>query len=60
MVPHEFVRVFVCNIEKPFVCFISAKENYYNLMKNNHKFQASVTESYTSLSTSLEYFGKVL
>ena len=34
----------------------SAKENYYNLTKNNHKFQASVTERYTSLSKSSGIF----
>ena len=32
------------------VWFISAKENYHNLMKNSPKFQANVTERRTSLS----------
>ena len=54
--PHDFVSFFVCNIMKPIVWCISTKEIYYNLTKNNHKFQASVTEKYTSLSQSSGIF----
>ena len=50
MVPRDLFNLFVCNIEKLIVCCISAKENYYNLMKILRKFQASVTERCTSLS----------
>ena len=39
-----------------FVWCVSAKKHYYNLTKNNHKFQASVTERCTSLSKSSEIF----
>ena len=35
---------------------ISAMKNYYNLTKNNHKFQASATERCTSLSKSSGIF----
>ena len=49
---HDFVGFFANNIEKRSVCFISSKKNYYNLAKNNHKFQASVTERCTSLNKS--------
>ena len=54
--PHDFVSFFVCNIGKPIVCSISAKENCHNLTKNNHSFEASVTEKYTSLSKSSGIF----
>ena len=50
MVSRDFVSFFACNIKKLIVWCVSAKKNYYNLMKNNHKFQASVTERCTSLS----------
>ena len=50
MVSHDFVSFFACNIKKLIVWCVSAKKNYYNLMKNNHKFQASFTERCTSLS----------
>ena len=53
---HEFVSSFVCNIEKIIAWCISAKKNYYNLTKNNHKFQASVTERCYSLSKSSGIF----
>ena len=43
-------------IEKLIVWCISAKKDYDNLTKNNHKFQASATESYTSLSKSSGMF----
>ena len=46
------ISFFICNIENRIVWCISAKENYHNLTKNNHKFQASFTERYTSLSKS--------
>ena len=52
-VPHVFVIFFVYNINYN---IISAKKNYYNLTKNNHKFQASVTERCTSLSKSSGIF----
>ena len=39
--------------EKLTVWCISAKRNYYDLKKNNHKFQASVTERCTSVSNIL-------
>ena len=55
-VPHDFVSFFICNIEKLIVWRISAKENYYNLTNNNHKFQGSVTERFTSLSKSSGIF----
>ena len=55
-VPHEFVNFFVCNIEKLIVWCIPAKKNYYNLTKNNHEFQASVTERCTFLSKSSATF----
>ena len=49
--PHDIFNLFVCNIEKLLLYgFFSAKENYYNLMKNSPKFQANVTERRTSLS----------
>ena len=48
---YYLTRGFIGFIEKPVWC-ISGKENYYNRTKNNHKFQASVTERYTSLSKS--------
>ena len=54
-VQHDFVGFFICNVEKPIVWCISAKEIYYNT-KNNHKFQASVAERYTSLSKSSGIF----
>ena len=50
MLLHDVFSFFVCNIEKLIVWRISTKENYYNLTKNNRKFQASVTERCTSLS----------
>ena len=53
---HDFVGFFVCNTEKHIVWCISAQKNYYNLTKNNHKFQASIAERRTSLSKSLELF----
>ena len=43
-VPHDLFSFFVCNSEKFIVWCISAKENYYNLTKNCHKFQTSVAE----------------
>ena len=46
------ISFFICNIENLTVWCISTKQNYYNLTKNNHKFQASFTERYTSLSKS--------
>ena len=49
---HDFVSSFACNIEELVACCISAKKNYYNLTKNSHKFQASLTERCTSLSKS--------
>ena len=55
-VPHGFVSFFVCKIEKLVVWCISVKKNYDNLTKNDHKFQASVTETCTSLSKSSEIF----
>ena len=56
MVMHDFVSFFVCNIEKLIVWFISAKKSYYNLTKNNNKFQARVTERFISLSKSCGIF----
>ena len=56
MVPHDFVSFFVCNVEKLIFWCISAKRNYYNLTKNNYKFQASVTERCTALSKSSGIF----
>ena len=53
-VPHDFVIFFICNIEKPIYCCISAKKSHYNLTKN--KFQATVTERCTSPSNSLGIF----
>ena len=58
MVPHNFVSFIVCNIVRPIVWCISAKDNYYSLTKYNHKFQASVTKRYTSLSKSSGIFRK--
>ena len=46
----DFVDLFVFNIEKLVVWCISAKKNFYDFTKNNHKFQASVKERCTSLS----------
>ena len=43
-------------IEKSIVWYISAKDNYCNVTKSNHKFQASVTERYTSLCKSSGVF----
>ena len=54
--PQNFVSFFVCNIEKLIVWCISARKNYCNLTKNNHKFQANVTERCTSLSKSSGIF----
>ena len=54
--PHDFVSFHVCEIEKLIVCCIFAKKSYYNLTKNNHIFQASVTERCTSLSKSSGIF----
>ena len=49
--PRDLFNLFVCNIEKLLLYgFFSAQENYYNLMKNNPKFQVNVTERRTSLS----------
>ena len=50
LVPHDFASFFFCKIEKFIVCCISAKKNYCNLTKDTDKFQASVTERYTSLN----------
>ena len=61
MVPYDFVSSFVCKTERPIVWCISGKENYCNLKKNNHNFQASITERYTSVSKSSGIFsGKIL
>ena len=46
----DLFNLFVCNIEKLIVWFISAKKNYHNLMENSPKFHANVTERRTSLS----------
>ena len=59
MASHDFVSFFACNIKKLIVWCVSAKKNYYNLMKNNHKFQASVKGVLLSVRF-LEYFGKIL
>ena len=56
--PHGFVSFFVCNIEKLIVWCISAKKKYYDLTKNNHNVEASVTEKCTSLSKSSGIFRK--
>ena len=53
--PYDFDS-FLFIIEKLIVRCISAKKNYDNLTKNNHKFQASATERYTSLSKSSGMF----
>ena len=53
-VPHDLVSV--CNIEKLIVWCTSAKKKFYNLTKNNHKFQRSVTERCTSLNKSSGIF----
>ena len=45
-VPHDFISFFVCNIE----------EKVLQSYENKHKFQASVTEKYTSLSKSSGIF----
>ena len=52
------VSFFVTSI-KPLVWCISAKKNYYNLTKNNHEFQASVTGRCTSLSKSSGIFWQI-
>ena len=56
---YNFVSFFVCNTEKLFVWCISAPKNYYNLTKNNHKFQASMPESRTSLNKGFQNSLKV-
>ena len=48
-VPSELFKLFVCNIKKLLVWCISAKKNYYNITKNSHKCQASVSERCASL-----------
>ena len=53
--PYDFDS-FLFIIEKLIVRCISAKKNYDNLTKNNHKFQASATERCTSLSKSSGMF----
>ena len=55
-IPHDFVSFFVCNIEKLIFWCIFTSKKYYNLMKNNHKFLANVTERCTSLSKSSGIF----
>ena len=55
-VPYGFVNFFIRNIERIITCSISGKKNYHNLIKNSHKFQASVTGWCTSLSKSSEIF----
>ena len=48
---HEYsTNIYLPGEKKFIVRYISAKENYYNLTKNSRKFQASVTERFTSLS----------
>ena len=66
-VPHDFVSFFVCSIEKFIAWCFSTEKNYYNLTKNSHKLQASVTGMVCVrirvrvLSVRvLEYFGKIL
>ena len=54
--PHDFVGFAVCNTKKLIVWYISSKKTYYNLMKNSHKFQGSVTEKCTSLGISSGIF----
>ena len=54
-VPHDFIALFVTSIKHVGWC-ISDKKNYYNLTKNNHEFQASVTERCTFLSKSSGIF----
>ena len=53
--PYDFDS-FLFIIEKFIVWCISAKKNYDNITKNNHKFQASATERCTSLSKSSGMF----
>ena len=48
--PCGLFNFFVGSIEILVIWCISAKENHYDLGKNSPKFQASVTERYTSLS----------
>ena len=48
--PHHFLSLFVCNVEKFIVWCISTKDNYHNFTKYSRKFQASMTKSCTSLS----------
>ena len=56
MVPRDLFNLFVCNIEKLIVWCIYVKKNYYNLTKNSRKFQASVAERCTSLSSLYRMF----
>ena len=56
---HNFASFFVCNTEKLIVWCITARKNYYNLTKNNHKFQASMTERRTSLNKGFQNSLKV-
>ena len=56
---HNFVSFFVCNTEKLVVWCITARKNDCNLTKNNHKFQASMTERRTALNKGFQNSLKV-
>ena len=58
--PPDFVSFFVCNIEKPIACCVSAKKNYYNLTKSYMHFRQVSLKGVLLPVRLLEYFGEIL